>query len=148
MVKNYPGPVVLKTFFYSMTAQALHPFSYKTKSPNCNIFVLLGRGEKDDHLYESTGTYSNCWKGRTRQRTKKLEEHCNPEDLTSRYSCGHQINSQMNIVLGQRFLLWDTMPQPLAPGDIHHSCQDTQLAQERFQNLTGSKIASKLVFLI
>ena len=40
------------------------------------------------------------------------------------------------------------MPQPLASGDINHSWYDTQLAQEGFQNLTGSKIASKQVSLI
>lgn len=136
--------------FHSVTAQALHHFSYKPNHITV-VFLCCWEGKKDIIIFmRAQGTLNKYGrKGNTsRDREQKsYRKTAQPEDLTSRWFCSHQITIHRRVVLGQSFQLWEAMPPPLAPGDITHSCQDTQLAWEVFQNLTGSKIASKQVLI-
>lgn len=137
--------------FHSMTAQALHHFSYKTKSYNFSISCSWERKKDIIIFMRAQGALNKCcWKGNIKQRlkTKKPQEDCGSWGFKNRVFCGGRITIHRCVVLGQRLLLWQTVPQPLPSGDINHSWQDAQLAQEGFQNLTGSKIASKQVSLI
>lgn len=149
-IKNHPSPVVFRTFS-SYVVEVLHHFSYKTTSHNCSIFVLR-RKERDYHPVRAQGTLNECCSkestpGRGKEQ-KSYRKASDPEGLMSRCFCGHQITIHSSVVLGQRIQLKETASQPLAPGDINHSYQDTQLAQKGFQHFTGSKNASKKVFLM
>lgn len=70
-------------FFYPMNAEALHHFSYKTKSRNCDFVCVCvcvcaaGKGREMITFMRIQGTLNKCcWKRNTRQRqtTKKLQE--------------------------------------------------------------------------
>lgn len=108
-----------------MTAQVLRHFSYKTKSHNCSVSVLLGRDERDYHLYESIGIHSvnvvgKGAPGRDRQQ-KSYRKMRDFVDSTSREFCG-----QENHCSGPEIPVLRSKSQPFAPGDISHSCQDAQ----------------------
>lgn len=56
-VKNYPSSVVHKTF---PSHDCPSPISFLLQNQSL-IFLCCWEGEKEYHLYESTGTFNNCW---------------------------------------------------------------------------------------
>lgn len=65
--------------FHSMTAQALHHFSYKTKSYNFSVSCSWERKKDIIIFMRAQGALNKCcWKGNIRQRlkTKKPQEDC------------------------------------------------------------------------